>query len=76
MKIKTTLLSAALASLTIASPTKTIRQADSNCEQYGSVQTGSYTVYNNLWNESAATSGGQCFSVTGLTNGVLSWLTT
>lgn len=75
MKFTTTVLSAALASLAFAAPSKTIRQAQ-NCEQYGSVQTGSYTVYNNLWNESAATSGSQCFSVTGLTDNVLSWVTT
>ncbi|KAK4504735.1 hypothetical protein PRZ48_002697 [Zasmidium cellare] len=75
MKITTTFFSAALAGLAAAAPRNTIRQAN-NCEQYASVQTGTYTVYNNLWNESAATSGSQCFSVTGLANNVLSWVTT
>ncbi|KAF2161047.1 glycoside hydrolase family 12 protein [Zasmidium cellare ATCC 36951] len=74
-KATTAFVSAALAGLVAAAPSNTIRQA-SNCEQYGSVQTGPYTVYNNLWNESAATSGSQCFSVTGLVNNVLSWATT
>lgn len=75
MKVTTTLFAAALGGLAAAAPSKTIRQA-SKCAQYDSVQTGSYTVYNNLWNESAATSGSQCFSVTGLANNVLSWVTT
>lgn len=35
-----------------------------------------YTIYNNLWNESAATSGSQCFTLNGLSSGVLSWATT
>lgn len=75
MKITTTLFTAALAGLAAAVPTKTTRQA-SECGQYDSVVTGSYTVYNNLWGESSATSGSQCFSVTGLANNVLSWVTT
>lgn len=45
------------------------------CDQWGSVQTGTYTVYNNLWGQSSATSGSQCTTVTGLTNGILSWKT-
>ncbi|EME47572.1 glycoside hydrolase family 12 protein [Dothistroma septosporum NZE10] len=68
-------LASALAALAIASPTPILKRAE-NCEQYGSVQTGDYTVYNDLWGEAQATSGSQCFSIAGLSGGVLSWATT
>ncbi|KAK4632156.1 putative xyloglucan-specific endo-beta-1,4-glucanase A [Fulvia fulva] len=68
-------LALALANLAIASPTPLDKRAE-NCEQYGSVQTGDYTFYNNLWGQAQATSGQQCFGVTGLTNNLLSWATT
>ncbi|CAK4030020.1 glycoside hydrolase family 12 [Lecanosticta acicola] len=71
---------AALASLAAAAPMSTSTQeqysSSSNCEQYGSVPTGVYTVYNNLWGQSNANSGSQCFSVTSLSSDVLAWSTT
>lgn len=45
------------------------------CDQWGTIATGNYIVYNDLWGESYATSGSQCTTVTGLTNGILSWNT-
>ncbi|KAF7193169.1 putative xyloglucan-specific endo-beta-1,4-glucanase A [Pseudocercospora fuligena] len=78
MKFTQSLLAAALLASASAIPTasKTVKPRADNCDQWGSVVTGDYTVYNNLWNKSAATSGSQCFSVSGLANGVLSWATT
>lgn len=75
MKLTSAALASALATLAIASPTPVIKRAE-NCEQYGSVETGDYTIYNNLWGQAQATSGSQCFSVTGLADNVLSWATT
>jgi len=68
MKFITPLFSAAsLLVLVSAAPSKTIEErAASNCGQWDTVQTGTYTVYNNLWGESAASSGSQCMSVDGL----------
>ena len=64
-----------LISAAIAVPTAIIQRADS-CGQWDSVETGSYTVYNNLWGEDAATSGSECFGVDGLSGDTISWHTT
>lgn len=72
MKISTTISSAALVALAYASPTPVVKRAD-NCDQWGTVETGSYTVYNNLWGQDSATSGSQCFGVDGLDGDSLSW---
>lgn len=66
---------AAFASLAAAGPTKVTKRAD-NCEQWGSVVTGDFTVYNNLWNQNAASSGSQCFSVDSLSSSSLAWSAT
>ena len=78
MKFITPLFSAAsLLVLVSAAPSKTIEErAASNCGQWDTVQTGTYTVYNNLWGESAASSGSQCMSVDGLSGSTLKWHTT
>lgn len=70
-----TIFTAAFASLAAAGPTKDSKRAD-NCEQWGSVVKGDYTVYNNLWNKNAASSGSQCFSVGSLSSGTIAWSTT
>ncbi|KAI5357885.1 Putative glycoside hydrolase family 12, glycoside hydrolase family 11/12 [Septoria linicola] len=70
-----TILTAACAGLAWAVPTKIIERAD-NCEQWGSVVTGDYTVYNNLWNQAAASSGEQCFSVDSLSGNTIAWSST
>lgn len=50
-------------------------RSTTTCDQWGSVTTGTYIVYNDLWGESSATSGSQCITVSGLTNAILSWST-
>ncbi len=58
-------------------PTKVVaeRAATSICGQWDSVVTGTYTVYQDLWNEGAATSGSQCTTVDSLTDGTIAWST-
>ena len=62
----------------IAVPTKTIQERGTTtyCGTWDSVQTGAYTVYNDLWGKSAAESGSQCFGVDGLSGSTLKWHTT
>ena len=57
-----------------AFPKNTIKRANS-CGQWDSVHTGAYTVYNNLWGQSAATSGSECFGVDGLSGNTVRWHT-
>lgn len=57
-------------------PTPSLRERSTQtCDQWGTIQTGTYIIYNDLWGESAATSGSQCTTVTGLTNNIVSWNT-
>ncbi|TLD11759.1 hypothetical protein PspLS_11699 [Pyricularia sp. CBS 133598] len=59
-------------------PTRThplSKRATTVCGQWDSVQTGGYTVYNNLWGKDSGT-GSQCLTVDGVSNGLLSWSTT
>ncbi|OQE18222.1 hypothetical protein PENSTE_c018G01153 [Penicillium steckii] len=69
------ILSLALAGLSSAAslPTKTLAKRADFCEQYGSVQTGSYIVYNNLWGQSYDTSGKQCTGVDSLSGSDIAW---
>ena len=60
------------ASLASAAPTTLVQRADT-CGQWDSIKEGAYTVYNNLWGESSATSGSQCFGVDKLSGTTLSW---
>lgn len=57
----------------LPTPASLRERSTETCDQWGSIQTGNYIVYNDLWGESYATSGSQCVTVTGLTNGILSW---
>jgi len=75
MKFTTTTFVASMAALAAAAPSQTVKRAQ-NCQQWGSVQTGTYTVYNNLWGQSAASSGSECFEVTGLSGTTVKWDTT
>lgn len=60
----------------VAIPTATLeKRAATYCGQWDSVVTGTYTVYNNLWGESAATSGSQCTTVTSDVSNSLVWST-
>ena len=56
-------------------PSNVLAERATFCGQYDSEVTGTYTVYNDLWGESSATSGSQCTIVNSDTNGVLSWST-
>lgn len=75
MQFSTALLSAFLAATAMAAPTLTFAKRASKCGQYDTVETGSYTIYNNLWGESDATSGSQCFDVVSLADKALKWHT-
>lgn len=68
---------AAPAVLPALDPDKTInaRAATTVCGQYDSVVTGVYTVYQDLWNEGAATSGSQCSTVDSLSASTIVWST-
>ena len=39
------------------------RRDETLCDQFGTTSTGSYSLLNNLWGESAARSGSQCSSL-------------
>jgi xyloglucan-specific endo-beta-1,4-glucanase len=57
-------------------PDKTLKPRSTQiCGQWDSVVTGTYTVYQDLWGESAATSGSQCTTVDSLTSGTIVWST-
>ncbi|KAK5134483.1 hypothetical protein LTR08_006400 [Meristemomyces frigidus] len=75
MKLSITLAAASMAAFAAAAATKTVKRADS-CAQWDTVETGTYTVYNNLWGESAASSGSGCLGVSGLTGTSVSWHST
>lgn len=75
MKFITAILPAFLASQALASPTKVEKRSTTICGQWDSVATGSYTVYQDLWDESAATSGSQCTTVKSLSSSTLAWST-
>jgi len=71
-----TLAAASLATLAVAGPTQTLNERSTEtCEQYGSITTGSYIIYNDLWGESDATSGSQCTTVESLSGETVVWET-
>jgi xyloglucan-specific endo-beta-1,4-glucanase len=59
MKFTQAFLPLVLSGAALASPTPVLeeRAATTICGQWDSVATGSYTVYQNLWNEAKASSG-------------------
>jgi len=66
---------AGLASLAAAAPTQTIEERSTQiCGQWDSVQTGSYTLYQDLWNEASGT-GSQCTTYNSLSGNTISWST-
>lgn len=57
-------------------PSKTInKRATTICGQWDTVVTGTYTLYQDLWGESAATSGSQCSTFNSLSGDTISWST-
>ncbi|KAL3424661.1 glycosyl hydrolase family 12 [Phlyctema vagabunda] len=76
MKFTQSFLATLLASAAIASPTATLdKRATTICGQWDSVVTGTYTVYQDLWNKDTATSGSQCTTVNSLSGTTLAWST-
>jgi xyloglucan-specific endo-beta-1,4-glucanase len=71
------LLSLALATVGSAAsvPSKTLVKRADFCDQWGSVTTGSYIVYNNLWGQSYDTAGEQCTGVDSLSGTTIAWHT-
>jgi xyloglucan-specific endo-beta-1,4-glucanase len=58
MKFVQAFLPLTLAATALATPTQVLdKRATTICGQWDSVATGSYIVYQDLWGESAATSG-------------------
>jgi len=75
MKFSQTILPLAFAAAAIAVPTATLdKRATTICGQWDSVVTGTYTVYEDLWNEAAGT-GSQCTTVNSLSGTTLAWST-
>jgi xyloglucan-specific endo-beta-1,4-glucanase len=76
MKFTQAILPLVLSPLALATPTPALdKRATTICGQYDSVATGTYTVYQDLWGESSATSGSQCTTVTSDSSGTLAWST-
>ena len=71
------LATTALAAPSVAEvPSKTLdKRATTICGQWDSVVTGTYTLYQDLWGESAATSGSQCSTFTSLSGNTIVWST-
>lgn len=65
MKFTQTLLPVFLSGAALAAPSATLdKRATTVCGEWDSVVTGTYTVYQDLWDEDAASSGSQCTTVT------------
>ncbi|KAF2194788.1 glycoside hydrolase family 12 protein [Zopfia rhizophila CBS 207.26] len=62
-----------MAALALAAPTATIEKRADMCGDWDSQVTGSYTLYQNLWGKSSATSGSQCSGIDGLSGSTLKW---
>jgi len=57
-------------------PTRVLdKRATTICGQWDTVVTGTYTVYQDLWGESNASSGSQCTTVDSDSSGTISWST-
>ena len=67
----------ALAAPSIARiPTQTLeKRATSICGQWDAAVSGTYTLYQDLWGESSATSGSQCSTPNSLSGNTISWST-
>lgn len=74
MKFTTATAAALLASIASAAPTAIEKRATQICGQWDSTATGSYTLYQDLWNEAEGT-GSQCSEVTSLSGSTIAWNT-
>jgi xyloglucan-specific endo-beta-1,4-glucanase len=76
MQLTQFLIPLALSTAALAAPTPTLdKRATTICGQWDSVVTGTYTVFQDLWNEQTATSGSQCSTINSDASGTLSWST-
>jgi xyloglucan-specific endo-beta-1,4-glucanase len=76
MKFTQALLPFVFSAAAVAVPTATLdKRATTICGQWDSVVTGTYTVYQDLWNEAQATSGSQCTTVNSLSGTTVAWST-
>ena len=76
MKVTQSILSLLFSSVVLSSPTPALdKRATTICGQWDNVKMGTYTVYQDLWGKSSATSGSQCSTVTSDTSGTLVWST-
>ncbi len=75
MKFSVLIVPAVLAATALASPTPSIEKRVTKCGQWDSITTGTYTIYQDLWGKSSATSGSQCTTVNSDNGGTLSWST-
>jgi len=73
MKFNQSLLPLIFGAGVLCSPTPTTidKRATTICGQWDSVVTGTYTVYQDLWNMGAASSGSQCTTVNSLSGTTL-----
>jgi len=76
MKLSQAAASVLFSSAALAAPAKTVQErSTTTCSSFNSITTGAYTIYQNLWGASAASSGSQCQTFNSLSNGYVSWST-
>lgn len=76
MKFTQVALPLLFSSAALAVPTKSLqKRSTTTCDQWGSIVTGTYTLYQDLWDEAAASSGSQCSTLDSLTDGTVAWST-
>jgi len=70
MKFTTSVVSAVLAATALATPTPVAieKRATTMCSSYATVATDGYTIYQNNWGASDATSGSQCTTFTSVSS--------
>lgn len=66
---------ALLSAVASAAPTATLQKRADICGQWDSATTGTYTLYQDLWNEDEGT-GSQCSGIDSLSGSTIAWHTT
>ncbi|KAH7145401.1 glycoside hydrolase family 12 protein [Dactylonectria estremocensis] len=70
------LVPAVLATVAAASPTRTLQKRETTwCDNWGSLETGGFTIYHNNWGADQATSGSQCTTFDSITDSSVTWST-
>jgi len=65
-----------LFSSVLATPTPVVQERSTKiCGQWDTVATGTYTIYQDLWGESSASSGSQCTTFNSLSSNTIAWST-